>query len=563
MTLNHNELIDIKWLENGVSDDQLVRYALYGDANLTSGQYSPIDLGDGWTYSLTGYNHNQEQDEFIQSIFLRLDPLLAIDFQQVDFQQGADIAVYRSNYNTYMNVTLGWPDEGFGGGFAGYSYNWTRDVVWRDIHENDPFLSMEKNVIVHEIGHALSLDHPGGDGYNPAWTQADSIMSYNDGEIREGLYYEWFSDLDIQALQSIWGVEDPSDNIRPTIEIVSSINILKRGDNAVITFTLSENSWDFKQSDINVSGGTLDNWQEVSNSVYKASFTPNINSIADAIISVKPNSFRDASGNLNIVDETSRGTLSIPVDTVSPSETINPSVVITSETSSLEQYGTTNITFTLSADSHDFDFGDVEVLEGSLSNWEKISAKKYTAIFEQTTLFDATISVNSNAFTDLASNLNSNGASQTILAYIPYVYRLRNDSTGRYLFSSNSGEIDIITGAGWTNEGIAYKSPAQSSTKTSSLHRYDMNGSGHFYTANEYEKGIIDATTAWRYEGVAFNVYSHEQVQPEVNTVAVKRYLNSDLGIHLYSTSSYEQDILNAAPEWLYEGIAWYGEAIL
>ena len=143
-----------------------------------------------------------------------------------------------------------------------------------------------------------------------------------------------------------------------------------------------------------------------------------------------------------------------------------------------------------------------------------------------------------------------------------YVYRLRNDNSGRYLFSSNGGEIDLITGIGWTNEGIAYKSPAESSTKTTSLHRYEMNGNGHFYTANEYEKVIIDATTTWNYEGVAFNVYSHEQGQSEVNAVAVKRYLNSSSGIHLYSTSSYEQDILNASPEWVYEGIAWYGETV-
>ena len=41
-----------------------------------------------------------------------------------------------------------------------------------------------------------------------------------------------------------------------------------------------------------------------------------------------------------------------------------------------------------------------------------------------------------------------------------YVYRLRNDLTGKYIFSANSGEIDIITGQGWANEGAAYASPA-------------------------------------------------------------------------------------------------------
>ena len=89
-----------------------------------------------------------------------------------------------------------------------------------------------------------------------------------------------------------------------------------------------------------------------------------------------------------------------------------------------------------------------------------------------------------------------------------------------------------------------------------------MNGNGHFYTVNEHEKGIIDSTMSWTEEGVAFQVYSHEKVLPEVNTVAVKRYLNTESNIHLYSTSSYEQSILNASPEWIYEGIAWYGETV-
>ena len=142
-----------------------------------------------------------------------------------------------------------------------------------------------------------------------------------------------------------------------------------------------------------------------------------------------------------------------------------------------------------------------------------------------------------------------------------YVYRLRNDNSGKYLFSSNQGEIDTITGAGWTNEGIAYKSPG-SDEGTSALHRFHTNGNGHFYTANEYEKKILESTTSWTYEGIAFQVFSHEQASFVTGSIPVIRYLNANSGIHLYSTSSFEQDILNSAPEWIYEGVAWYGEGL-
>jgi len=88
-----------------------------------------------------------------------------------------------------------------------------------------------------------------------------------------------------------------------------------------------------------------------------------------------------------------------------------------------------------------------------------------------------------------------------------FVYRLFNTSSGAYFFSSNSTEIDIITGQGWTNEGAAYQSP--SSGSSADLHRILIQGSGkHFYTANSDEKLILQASSGYVYEGVAYQVYS-------------------------------------------------------
>ena len=331
---------------------------------------------------------------------------------------------------------------------------------------------------------------------------------------------------------------------------------LRAGETAALTFTLSEASTDFVESDVTLSGGSLSNWTAVSSTIYTATFTPTADSTTDGVISVASSKFSDAAGNTNNDGADANNSFILAVDT------IKPIIVISAATSSVEIGDTTTITFTLSEESLDFGLEDVDVDNGRLVSWNEISNKKYSANFEQTDISDAEIIVSANSFTDIALNPNVNIERQGILASIPCVYRLRNDNSGRYLFSSNQGEIDIITGAGWTNEGIAYKSPAPSLTKTSSLHRYSMNGEGHFYTANAYEKGIIDSTMSWTYEGVAFQVYSHEQVLPEVNTVAVKRYLNTESNIHLYSTSSYEQGILNASPEWIYEGIAWYGETV-
>ena len=153
-------------------------------------------------------------------------------------------------------------------------------------------------------------------------------------------------------------------------------------------------------------------------------------------------------------------------------------------------------------------------------------------------------------------DINSTTNTNSILHVEGHVYRLRNDSTGKFIFSANSGEIDIITGQGWVNEGAAYSSPTNATTD---LHRFLMSNGGHFYTANTFEKNILLQDSSFTYEGIAYQVYS--TAEPPQGSIPVIRYLSSS-GSHLYSTSQYEQSILDASSQWVNEGIAWYGEAI-
>ena len=144
------------------------------------------------------------------------------------------------------------------------------------------------------------------------------------------------------------------------------------------------------------------------------------------------------------------------------------------------------------------------------------------------------------------------------------VSRLYNTSEGKHLFSSNQNEIDTLISSGWENEGTVYNEP---DVATADVFRfYIAKENRHFYTALEYERDLIInnknlTEEGWQYEGKVFSAYSTSDF-PE-NAIRVVRYLNQGTGSHLYSTSTYEQSLLDQDANWLNEGIAWYGDLVL
>ncbi|KGK13629.1 Ig-like domain-containing protein, partial [Vibrio navarrensis] len=88
------------------------------------------------------------------------------------------------------------------------------------------------------------------------------------------------------------------DNVQPTVSFSSSDLDLISGETASITFTLSESSSDFAESDVTVTGGSLSNFAG-SGSSYTATFTPDVDSNSAATINVAADVFTDAAGNSN------------------------------------------------------------------------------------------------------------------------------------------------------------------------------------------------------------------------------------------------------------------------
>jgi len=194
------------------------------------------------------------------------------------------------------------------------------------------------------------------------------------------------------------------DMVPPTISVTSDKASLRAGQTATLMFTLSERVTDFVVSDIVVSGGTLSNFTG-SGITYTATFTPSLNSISNGVVSVASNKFSDAGGNVNVDGSDANNTVTMTVDTVPPT------IVVTSDKTSLRTGQAATLTFALSEAAIDFVAGDITVSGGTLINFSG-SGTAYTATFvpNSNSKTNGVTSVASNKFSDAFGNVNVDGS---------------------------------------------------------------------------------------------------------------------------------------------------------
>jgi hypothetical protein len=175
------------------------------------------------------------------------------------------------------------------------------------------------------------------------------------------------------------------------------------------TFTISEATRNFTVEDITIKGGTAGTFTKVSPTTYTLAVTPSANSSAPITVDVAAGSFTNASGNNNVA--ATQNTQAI--------DTAAPTVVLSSNVSSIKAGQTATITATFSEAVTGFSDGDITSGNGAFSSLvqSQTDPKVYTTTFTPTstsTASDSAISIAAGSYTDAVGNSGTVGAKPTL-----------------------------------------------------------------------------------------------------------------------------------------------------
>lgn len=205
--------------------------------------------------------------------------------------------------------------------------------------------------------------------------------------------------------------------------------------------------------------------------------------------------------------------------------------------------------------------GDISSLDGTLSDCQPIAVGDSVVWYTTGIWRKSGWKINSDeGLVDAMERIDSgpffyslNTSTGKLTAHKPEVpmYRLYNQWSGEHLFTASKEEYNNLASIGWTQEGVAWLSPAKSASPVYRL--YNPYSGDHFYTGSESEYSHL-GSIGWNKEGIAF--YSADSSSGKPIYRLFNRWLTQ--GTHLFTTSADEYRNLGSIG-WNEEGVAFYG----
>ena len=193
----HNQLV-----LNNNKDSEILTYYIHSVEGFEvlegthTNRYGEV-LNQSQTTLIHSVGHSENDTKYIRSIFAKLDPLIDLDFEEMNNFNGSTIDIYSIKdsssfeYNALGQTITRQTNSGA----------WW-EILWKDTDGKQQSSSSDQNTIIHEIGHALGLAHPNNDPFDSHVNSFDTVMTYNNDNSE--IWNTEFSDLDILALQKIW-----------------------------------------------------------------------------------------------------------------------------------------------------------------------------------------------------------------------------------------------------------------------------------------------------------------------------------------------------------------------
>ena len=144
------------------------------------------------------------------------------------------------------------------------------------------------------------------------------------------------------------------------------------------------------------------------------------------------------------------------------------------------------------------------------------------------------------------------------------MYRFYNPEFGIHLYTTDINERDFIVDEldSYTFEGAVYKTedPTSTSADSTDVYRFNVDGGGYFYTADEVEKDyIVENLDNYSLENSSFAASKEETI----SNVPVYRFYEPTIGTHFFTSDEVEANyVIGNLTNYNFEGIAYYVQPI-